>query len=640
MEGSSSASGAKPAGSSRTMLIAIIIVVIVIVAAVAAVLLTNNDNPTPEPTNYLEKGFKMQIYYNSGNTARQAAAEILKTKLESLNPGKILITVTGIEWAQYLKLQRGSNMPAFFLGWAPDYADPNDYVVPFLASQGTYLHTIGYSNATLDAMITTAGSNPDPVTRDQQYKQITLDVQKECLYVWVSQAAVLYVSQSGISGYHFNPLYSNLYYYDLNKTGGTPGNPTDTFTYGEIAGNPDYFDPARDYETAGGEVLQNVYETLIWYQSDRSDVLIPQLCTELPSVANGGITNSDKDYTYHVRPGVTFQDGSALDAYDVKFSIERLLRLNDVNGPAWMYGETLIPDYYNSQYAPSHYVGSIDNYTTPFEFNNATGVMTGGIQNASALKGAMWVKDPMTIQFNLTIANPAWNSILAFNGGSIVSLKNVFAHLSASNINVFSKEAYDWVNGHPVGTGPYEFIQFAPSQYVSMKRYDNYWRGPADIKNVLLQQIADTTSRINQLIAGDLDAAAVPRASQQAVFGKGLNIVNSSNWNVNFLGLNQDIDITGRNQDLNDIPSDFFADLRVRQAFAHAWDFQTFNVTTMRGVAIQPNGVIPKGMFGYHADIPQYAFNLTQAAALLKSVTVPTSSSTARISVEFVARID
>jgi len=627
MEGSSSPSGAKPAGSSRTMLIAIIIVIIIIVAAVAAVLLTQpeDNNPPPQTTNYLEKGFKMQIYYNTGNSGRQTACEILKTSLESLNPGKIQITVSGVQWADYLLLQQTSKMPLFFLGWAPDYSDPNDYVNPFLASTGTFPHTIGFGNATLDAMIAQAASNPDPVSRDAQYKDIGMLAYQLCPYIWMSQASFLFTGQTYISGYTYNPLYSNLYYYDLGK----PGVNT-TFTYGEISGNPQYFDPAQDYETAGGEVLQNVYETLVWYNSTNPGELIPLLTTELPSVENGGITNEGKSYTYHIRPDVTFQDGSALDAYDVAFSVERLLRLNDPAGPAWMDGEVLIPDYYS--------------YGDPFVFNNATGQMSGGIQNDTAFKQAIWVKDPMTVQFNLTTPNPAWNAVLAFNANSIVSLKAVKAHLSAGNTNVFSKEAYEWVNANPVGTGPFKFVNFASTQYISLTRYDGYWRGPASIKNVLLQQIADDSSRINQLIAGDLDAALVPRAQQQAVFGKGLMLVNSSNFNLGFIGMNQKINTTGMNKDLNDIPSDFFSNINIRKAFASAFDFATYNHAVQRDVAIQPNGAIPKGMFGYHADIPIIPYNLTQAAAYLSSVTIPVTTtantSLASFSAELVARGD
>jgi len=45
----------------------------------------------------------------------------------------------------------------------------------------------------------------------------------------------------------------------------------------ETIGEPDYLDPAVDYETAGGEVITNVYETLTWYNGTRADQIIPWL---------------------------------------------------------------------------------------------------------------------------------------------------------------------------------------------------------------------------------------------------------------------------------------------------------------------------------------------------------------------------
>ena len=145
--------------------IAIIVAAIVIIAAVAGILLLGGGSSDDGADNWLDKGFKMELYYNAGNDARKTSCEILKTNLESLNPGKIEITVTPLEWSAYLQYREEGRMPAMFLGWAPDYADPDDYVQPFYLSGGTYASMIGYENTTLDRMIGEAAAEIDEETR-------------------------------------------------------------------------------------------------------------------------------------------------------------------------------------------------------------------------------------------------------------------------------------------------------------------------------------------------------------------------------------------------------------------------------------------------------------------------------------------
>jgi ABC-type transport system substrate-binding protein len=600
------------------MLIAIVIVVIIIIGAVAAVLLTSENKPTPKPTNWLDRGFSMEIYYNAGNTARATACQVLKNNLESLNPGKIHITVTGVEWAVYLQKQRAGAMPAFFLGWAPDFADPTDYTVPFLLSGGTYLRALGYDNATLDAAVIHADSQLDETARAAEYRQISLDVQKECIYVWVAQSKALDVMRSSIGGFEANPMYSNLYYYLLNKSSAVSGGSAiDTFTYGEISGNPDYFDPARDYETAGGEVLQNVFETLVFYDGAAADAFIPLLCTEVPTIANGGISADGLNYTFHLKEHVLFHDGfSEMTAADVKYSMARELRFNDPFGPGWIIGEVLVPNYY------SFGAGVF----------NATNITAGSGCPMSAIDQHIVVINDTTIEFKLVAPDPAFISRLAFNGASILSLNNTMAN---SGGHPYSEASFTFVNENPIGTGPYKLREFTSGSHIALDRFDAYHRGPANITHVLLEQVASDNARISGIISGQFDGAAIPRAQQQSLYGQsGVVLSNASTFNVDFLGLNQAINKTGLNPTLNDIPSNFFSDVRVRQAFAHAWDFATFNAQALAGQGVQPNGVIPQGMFGYNGTIPQYAHNNTQAAALLKAVPLPAGYSSAKTVLE------
>ncbi len=74
----------------------------------------------------------------------------------------------------------------------------------------------------------------------------------------------------------------------------------DTFVLATV-GQPQCIDPAVDYESAGGEILNNVYETLVWYNANSSSELKPMLATEVPTVENGGISEDKLNYTFHIR---------------------------------------------------------------------------------------------------------------------------------------------------------------------------------------------------------------------------------------------------------------------------------------------------------------------------------------------------
>ncbi|MEI6797217.1 MAG: PKD domain-containing protein, partial [Methanomassiliicoccales archaeon] len=91
---------------------------------------------------------------------------------------------------------------------------------------------------------------------------------------------------------------TQTYYYNIIVGAGSSGNVKnpDKFIMATI-GEPDYLDPAVDYETAGGEICQNVYETLVWYDGNSAATLKPLLATSVPTVANGGIAIDGLTYT-------------------------------------------------------------------------------------------------------------------------------------------------------------------------------------------------------------------------------------------------------------------------------------------------------------------------------------------------------
>lgn len=371
----------------------------------------------------------------------------------------------------------------------------------------------------------------------------------------------------------------------------------DVFRYGTIGGNHESLDPAVDYETVGGEILQNVYETLVFYNGASSSDLKPMLAAEMPWISEDGLT-----YNFTLRQGVMFSDNKTeMTAEDVKYSFDRGLLLNDPHGPFWMYGAYLIPDYYDYGMASFDSAGNM--------------VMTEESITQEMCDAAIWAKGKYEVQFNLTTPYAPFLSALAFNAGSIVSKAYVEEH------GGLTKAGYDHMASNTFGTGPYVLEEYKVDSYYKLVANEAYWRGVANIKTVMIEMIPDTNSRIMALKNGELDAAYVPRdqiGSVENVEGLMINKGNPT-FNIDFLGLNLKINKTGLDPSLTNVPSDFFADRNVRLAFMHAFNYGLYINETMQGMAIQPNGAIPKGMFGYSDDVPKYNYDLAKAKEYLET---------------------
>jgi peptide/nickel transport system substrate-binding protein len=175
-------------------------------------------NPGVPGQSYWDTGFEVTLYYNFGNTQREQGCLLLKKGLEALNP-KIIVKVTALDWPVYLATLRGKGLPIFFLGWAPDYADPDDYVFPFLHSRGTFPLRIGYKNATIDAMVAAAGSELDTTKREKMYKDlVTLVVTQHVPYLWISQQTTFTPMRSWVRGYWYNAMQAGVAFYTLSKS--------------------------------------------------------------------------------------------------------------------------------------------------------------------------------------------------------------------------------------------------------------------------------------------------------------------------------------------------------------------------------------------------------------------------------------
>jgi peptide/nickel transport system substrate-binding protein len=175
-------------------------------------------------TPYWTTGFNITLYYNAGNTERQQGCLLLQGGLQALEgrgAGPIAVRVRTLDWPAYLSTFRARGLPIFFLGWRADYADPDDYVIPFLRSGGLFASSVGYSNRTLDRLIDAAAAELNQTRRDRMYQDLTTRVVVDDVpYLWVYQGRSFHVERAWVRGYYFNPMLGGLDFYRLSKVAG------------------------------------------------------------------------------------------------------------------------------------------------------------------------------------------------------------------------------------------------------------------------------------------------------------------------------------------------------------------------------------------------------------------------------------
>ncbi|HEY5649905.1 MAG TPA: ABC transporter substrate-binding protein [Acidimicrobiia bacterium] len=316
-------------------------------------------------------------------------------------------------------------------------------------------------------------------------------------------------------------------------------------------------DPAGVEPGEGGEtVILQVYERLLEIGADGPD-LVPGLATEVPTVENGLISADGLTYTFPIREGVTFHDGTPLTADDVKYSWDRVMTMSLPESAA---------DVLNDIVAETTVV---DDYT--FEVT---------LQKASAV---------------------FLNTAVVAMVSSIVSQDAVEA-----NGGIVEGEFNEFMQGGMVGTGPYEFVAWNRGENVQLAVYDGYWGTPANL-DVRIEIGSTPDVRVLGLRAGDYDTIEadpsfideIRGAEGVTIFGEGLTVEPIH------VGFNLNIP-EGALPEEDTIPTDFFWDPRVRQAFNHAFDYQAFIDGALGGFGDFNPHYIPQGIFGYDPEAPVY----------------------------------
>ncbi len=465
-----------------------------------------SNDPNSPAAGVWDTGFRFQMLYNQGNTTRQIVAEILAQDLSAVNE-KFVVETLGLPWPAYLTAQRAFRIPVMTGGWLEDIHDPHNWYQPY--TTGAYGARQGIPDdmkAQFKELLDKGVSLTDPAARDAVYKEFNQLYYDNVPGVPIVLSTSHSYIQKWVQGRVMNPLYCGTWggiYNTWTKTDGAP-NP-DTITNATI-GEPDTFDPALSYDTASCEVIQNVYETLVFYDGEATDKFVPVLA-ESWEVSDDGTT-----WTFKIRQGVKFHNGDDLTPSDVAYSFQRGVLQGGYTSPQWLLAE------------PFFGVGNDDVSMIVDEGASADDREAMMAADPAALVGACEtaqnaiVADDAagTVTFNLaqpwgpflpTIAN-AWGSVMDKNwvvenggwDGSCDTWQNFYAMTSAE----------DPFTPIMNGTGPFSLDHWTPGEEVVLTRNESYWGEPAKPARVVLQSVDEWGTRFAMLQAGDADIAYVP----------------------------------------------------------------------------------------------------------------------------------
>lgn len=164
-----------------------------------------------------EVGFEFDGTYNAGNDTRMASVRMLSENLARINP-KFKMNVRAVEWAEFLDLQRLKRLPLFYIGWGADYPDPDNFVVPYMHSQGLYGGRSTYKNPEVDKLVEEGAVTLDPNRRKEIYYRLQ--------ELWIEDAPGIIMHQpignryfkDWVKGYQFHPM-ENPYNYKMFTKG-------------------------------------------------------------------------------------------------------------------------------------------------------------------------------------------------------------------------------------------------------------------------------------------------------------------------------------------------------------------------------------------------------------------------------------
>ena len=316
-------------------------------------------------------------------------------------------------------------------------------------------------------------------------------------------------------------------------------------------------DAANVTDGESQKVMRQIYDTLTRYKPGTTEVI--------PGVAKSWeVSNDAKTWVFKLREGVKFHDGTVLNAESVKFNFDR-----------WQYNDH---PYHN---------GTFGYYTYMF----------GGYDDESVIKEIIAI-DEYTVKFELRKPMAPFLSNLAMT---------IFPIASPTAIKKWGEDFFK----HPVGSGPFEFVEWKMGERIVLKANEDYWDGRPYVDKLVYRSIPDNSARYMELQTGAIDV--MTGLSPEDVEGvrnkEDMKVILRPSFNIGYFAMN--------------FAKEPFDDIKVRKAFAHAINKEEIINAFYAGLAVPAKNPMPPSLWGYNDEIDDYEYNPEKAKELLAEAGYP-----------------
>jgi len=357
-------------------------------------------------------------------------------------------------------------------------------------------------------------------------------------------------------------------------TAGGASKAAPTFVFAGAA-DPTYLDPALVSDGESFRVTEQIFESLVSLKAG-STIVAPGLATKWGS-KNG------KDWTFQLRHGVKFHDGTRFNAQAVCYNFNRQYNFTGAfqDASATYYWQTVFLGFKkneSSDLSPSLYKGC-----------TAKGQYTAVIHLTK--KSASFL--PALVISSFGIQSPAALKRYGANQGEL------------RNGTFYPTGTYAF--SHPTGTGPFKFKSWTVGQKVELVRNNSYWGKKPKIGRVIVRPISNNTARVQALQTGEINGADLiqPQDIPTIKKNKNLYLKNRPSFNVAYVTINQ-----------SHAP---FNKLAVRQAIAYGLDRASVVKSFYAGRGQVAHEFMPPQLFGWTNKVQKYPYNPSKAKSLLRS---------------------